>query len=201
MGQRVRVLAVAFAGALALVAGAGGTVSAAEVNSSSHGVVTGGTGTVFMTKSYIQHMADHNIAMAPLGAQSTSIEDTFTTTIYAVTGGDANLRRGTGTVQYSGGTLVTNTVTGKHMDLLGLKYDVANGQLDYLVMTNGGIPVTGMDLAGAQCRSIRGHTQTYSASELLISAASANAMNSVLDTDAVHAGDPLGSFTTTYTVG
>ena len=104
-------------------------------------------------------------------------------------------------MQYSGGTLVTNTVTGKHMDLLGLKFDVANGQIDYLVMTNGGIPVAGMDLAGAQCRSVRGHTQTYSASELLISAASASAMNSFLDTDAFRAGDPLGSFTTTYTVG
>jgi hypothetical protein len=209
MRQLVRVLTVAVTGTLALVGVASGTANASVSGSTANtsvssstasATVTSGTGTIYMIKSYIHHMAAHNIAMKPLDAQSTAIARTFTTTVYSATGGDADLRTFTGAVQYSGGTLVTNTVTGKQLELLALKYDLANGQIDYLVMNTGGTPIVGFDLAGTQQCTIDGNTQTYSASKLLVSAAAASAMDSVLDTDAFRAGDLMGSFTTTYTV-
>jgi hypothetical protein len=200
MRQLIRVL-IAVTGAVALVGVASGTANATVASSTTNATVTGGTGTIFMLKSYIHHMAAHNISTKPLGAQSTSTAKTFTTTVYSATGGDADLRTFTGAVQYSGGTLVTNTVTGKQLELRGLKYDVANGQIDYLVMSTGGTPIAGFDLAGTQRWTINGNTQTYGAGKLLVSAAAASGMNSFLDTNAFHAGDVMGSFTTTYTVG
>jgi hypothetical protein len=210
MRQLVRVLTVAVTGALALVGVASGTTNATVgsgttnatvAGSTTNATVTAGTGTIIMLKSYIHHMAAHNISTKPLGAQSTSAAKTVTTTVYRATGGDADLRTFTGAVQYSGGTLVTNTVTGKQLELLGLKYDMANGQIDYLLMRTGGTPIVGFDLAGTQRWTINGNTQTYSASKLLVSAAAASGMNSFLGTNAFHAGDVMGSFTTTYTVG
>jgi hypothetical protein len=199
MRQRIRVLTIVITAALALVGVASGTANAAA-GGTAHRTVISGTGTIFMTKSYISHMAAHDIAMKPLGAQSTATAETFTTTVYSVTGGDADLRTRTGFVQYSGGTLVTNTVTGKQVELLDLKYDVASGQIDYIVVTTGGVPIVGMDLAGRQSRKVNRCTQTYSAGRLLVSAVAASELNSFLATDAFSAGDLLGSFATTYTV-
>jgi hypothetical protein len=201
MRQLARVLTVAVTGAVALVGVVDGTANATVASSSANATVTSGTGTIHMARSYIHHMAAHNIATRELNAQSTSTARTFTSTVYSAIGGDADLRTSTGAVQYSGGTLLTNTVTGKQLELQDIKYDVANGQIDYLVMVTGGTPIAAFDLAGCQQWTINGDTQTYSASKLLVSAAAASALDGYFDTNAFHAGDVMGSFTTTYTVG
>ena len=197
----VRALAVAVAGALAPVGIVIGTTSGTPA-SATDSCVTSGTGTILMNKSYIHHMLSHKISITPLGWSSTDTTNTYTITNYSAVGGDADLRTATGAVQYSGGVLVMNTITGKKLVLLDIKFDVVNNKVVYTVTTTGGDPIPAFDLGGEEQRTVDGNTQKYSASKLLVSATAASAMNSYFDTNVFQAGDVMGpGFRTTYTVG
>lgn len=193
---------VAAAGALAFAGVASGPANAAVAGDGTTNVtVTSGTGTMYMVKDYVRHMAAQDIKMAPIDPQSTAVAQTFTTTIYSATGGDADLSTFTGAVQYYGGTLVTNTVTGQQVVLNALKYDVADGYLYYTVTNYNNISIDAMYMGGTQSVTIKGDVQTYRASELLVSADMASQLDTVLSTNAFHAGDVMGSWETTFTVG
>jgi hypothetical protein len=202
----VRGLAVAATGALALVGvvigATNGGAATGTAASDTDSCVTGGTGTILMNKSYIHHMLSHHISITPLDWSSTSATNSYTITNYSATGGDADLSASTGVVQYNGGVLVMNTITGHKLVLLDIKYDLVNSQIVYSVVTLGGIQIPAFDLAGDEQRTIDGNTRTYSASKLLVSATAASAMDSYFGTNVFQAGDVMGpGFRTTYTVG
>jgi hypothetical protein len=196
--QITRALAVAVSGAVALVGLAIGTGSGTAGATGT--CVTGGTGTILMSKSYIHHMLSHHVSITPLGQSSTSSTNTYTITNYAATGGTADQLTGTGYVQYTGGILAMDTITGRKLVLLDIRYDATGSQIYYTV-TDGG-PIPAFDLGGDVQRTVDGDTQTYTSTKLLMTAGAAAALDSYFETNAFQAGDEMGpGFQTTYTVG
>lgn len=202
MGRRARFLAVSATGALALVGFVNGAASAAVAPDSSTITISGsGTGTVYMTKAYIANMAAHNITMTAMNPISVTLQDTYTTTIWTTKSVNVGLNPLSGTVEFNGGTLVTNTVTGQQLLLTDIRFNATNHTIDYTVQTPAGaLTIHALDLAGTQSAGIKGSTLTYSSSELFVDPAAASALDSVLGTDAFLDTELFGGFTTSFTL-
>jgi hypothetical protein len=190
----------AAAGALILVLAGGGTAQASSTDSGSATIVSG-TGTVFMTKSYIANMAANNITMTAVNPNSvnTTLLPNYTITTWSTDGGDANLQACTGTVDLDGGTLVTNTATGQELLLSDIRFDAATDSIDYTVTTPAGSEtITALDLAGLQGGWVSGDQATYGATELFVNPTTAATLDSVLGTTAFEDTGLFGAFTTTF---
>jgi hypothetical protein len=197
VSRRLRVPAVSAVGAVALVVLVGGIAEAGTARTPAS--VTGGTGTVFMTKSYIADMAAGNILISPVNPLSVTSQNTFTTTVWELDGGDADLAQCTGTVHLDGGSLVTNTVTGQQMPLTDLRFDLATDSLDYTLTTPAGaMTIKALDLGGVQFGYVHGDEATYSASKLTVDPAAGAALDSALGTTAFTDTGSFGAFTTTF---
>lgn len=188
--QRAAVLTGAAIGALALVG-----VSAGIANAST---ITSGTGTFTVADTYLSQLHSQDISGQATGAQSVTCDQTNTTVVYSATGGDANLNNSAGSVLYSGGITVKNRQNGKQVQFGNLRFDMFNGQID--ATPTSGSEVALLDVGGTVSGQVNGSTQTFSASKLVVDAAGATYLDTALGTTAFHAGDLIGSFTTTYTV-
>lgn len=171
-------------------------ISAGAANAST---VTGGTGSFTVPFSYLGQLHGQNIVAETTGVQSVTCDQTnkTVTAVYSVTGGTADLTNLTGTVQYSGSITVKNGENDKQVQLGSLQFDMFNGQID--VTPAGGSQIAILDVGGSVSGSINGTTQTFNASKLLVDPAGASYLDSALGTTAFHAGDVIGSFSTTYT--
>lgn len=218
-----RVLPVAVAGSLAFVGVNAGPASGTDA-SAPGSCVTGGTGTILMWGSFINHMLAGRISITALGTVSTetttkydplSVNSEYTVTNYRTTGGDANEGTGKGHVQYSGGILIMNTFTGRKLVFGDIKYDATNNQIDYTlkaatVDNPGGIPDGGIPVGfvapifnmTGEMRTDAGNTQLFVSRSLLLTAEAAQAMNGYFHTDLFKAGDNFGpGFRSTYVTG
>jgi hypothetical protein len=185
------------AAAAAVVVAVGGTAEAHA--SCPTATITSGTGTIFMSKAYINRMAAGNIAITAQTPISVTDQGTYTTTIWNTRGGDADLKACTGTVQLAAGSLVTNTVTGASLLLDDIRLDVATDSIHYTLATPGGdVTIEGLHLAGVQKGYVHGGYVTYSASELLMEPVAAQNLNSTLGTTAFTPTEVFGAFSTTF---
>jgi len=189
-------LSIAGAAAAVLLAGATTEASAGSATAT----ITSGTGTIFMTKTYINQMAAGNVQITAQTPISVTDEGSFTTTIWSTSGGDADFQHCTGEVDLHAGSLVQNTVTGAGVLLDDIRLDLATDSIHYTVHTPAGdVTIQGLKLAGVQGGYVHGDTVTYSASELLMTAVGAQDLNSVTGTSAFTATAPVfGAFNTTF---
>lgn len=229
MFARKQTLAVAAAGSLALFGVAVGTASAsgAETSASASATgscVTGGTGTILMSGSYINYFLAKYITVHPASPawiqtlnkfDPTSPLTKYTNQTYNATGGDADLSATAGTVHYSGGIEIEHVVTGKRLLFPEMTFDATHNQVFYTlrdaVIGPDGTAVGGarlgtvlpvFNLGGPVQRTVHGNTVSYDSSALLMTATAANALNAYYGINAFHEGDDWGpGFHTTYTTG
>jgi hypothetical protein len=187
---RTWAVSVGVVGAVALFGIGAGTANAVDIAS--------GTGTITVSAAYLAKLAQSFVIPVPNGAQSYTIDPNAKTVsaVFAATGGDADLNNFAGTVAYSGGLTFVNVVNGKQAKLSSLTFDLFNDQVD--VTPAGGSPVDLWDAAGDRTAAINGTSQTFTASDLAVSADGAAYLNSALGTHVFHAGDQIGGFGTTY---
>jgi hypothetical protein len=212
MTRRARVLATASGAALALTgfaagpAAASGAVAGANVSTTCNAplkTVTGGTGTLDMTKSYIANMAANNIQIVPLDPILVdTTPETYTITTWSATGGQINPCQHNGSVRFDAGSQVINTATGKQMVMLDLTLNLTANTLDYTLQTpNGPVVIHGMTVGGHETWSDCNKKITFTASAVYMDPNAAIAMDNNLDTSAFTDTDLFGSgFTTTFSV-
>jgi hypothetical protein len=183
-------LPVVAVGVLALTGVAAAPASAATAS---------GTGTLTISLSSLSGLSKGFVIAVPSGDQSVIVDKTAgtATIVYPVTGGTADVTAGTGSVQYDGGTTVIDYINGHTLNLDDLRLDVANKQLDLTPEHGSEIPF--LDVVGTTS-SVSGATQTFSASALAVDPAGAAYLNSALGASAFHAGDQVGTFTTTFSL-
>jgi hypothetical protein len=184
-------VAVALAGAVALAVTTATTANAVTIAS--------GTGTLTVNQSYLLNLAKQGVIAVPTQAQSVTYNSTSqtVTVVYTANGGDADVNSFSGEVDYNGGLTFLNAENGKHVCLNGLNFQLFFDQFDGTATD--GTNVSVLDTAGHRTASVSGSTQTFSASDLAIDSAGASYLNTALGTGAFHAGDQVGSFTTSYT--
>lgn len=222
--QIYRVLPVAVAGSLAFVGLTAGGAGATEASGTSCVAARTGTGTILMYQSYINHMLSHRISITALGTISTertrhydpdSTNGRYTVTNYATTGGNADLNATSGIVQFSGGIMIVNVVTGKKLIFLDIAYDATIHHVLYTLreatVEPNGIPAGGIpigttvpifEMGGPEQVTVDGNTTSYSSSHEWLTGPAAVAMNEYFDTNVFQAGDDFGpGFRTTYTTG
>lgn len=189
-------LSIACAAAAVMLVGASTQAGAHAATAT----ITSGTGTVFMTKTYINQMAAGNVLITAQTPISVSDQGTYTTTIWNTSGGNADFKACTGEVDLNGGSLVQNTVTGAGILLDDLRLDLTTDALMYTAhLPSGDVPIEGLKLAGVQGGYVHGSSVTYSASQLLMTAEGAQDLNIVTGTTAFTADAPVfGAFTTTF---
>lgn len=190
-------LSIACAAAAVMLVGASTTQASAG---SATATITSGTGTVFMTKTYINQMAAGNVLITAQTPISVSDQGTYTTTIWNTSGGNADFKTCTGEVDLHGGSLVQNTVTGAGILLDDLRLDLTTDALMYTAhLPTGDVTIEGLKLAGVQGGYVHGSSVTYSASQLLMTAVGAQDLNTVTGTNAFTADAPVfGAFTTSF---
>jgi hypothetical protein len=193
------------AGALILALAGSSTAEAATTSTtgSASATVVSGTGTVYMTKSYIANMAAYGITMTPQNPDSvnTTLLPGYTITTWSTDGGDANLKACTGTEDLNGGMLVTDSETGRELLLTDVRFDVATDSIDYTVTTPAGSEtIAALDLAGLQGGVVAGTNAVYGASELFVNPEAAVALDTVLGTTAFEDTGLFGAFSTSYTL-
>lgn len=208
--RRARVLATGAGAALALAGLTAGPAAASEAGAGTVAAcsipvlnVTGGTGTLDMTKSYIANMAANDITIVPLHPILVDTTPaTYTITTWTVTGGQIDLCNQTASITYNAGSLVENTVTGKQMLLNNLTLNITGNTLDYTVQTpTGSAVIHGMTLNGAKTWGFSHGMLTYSVGDVYISQAAGTAMDNVLGTSAFTDTGLFGpAFTTTFSV-
>lgn len=161
--------------------------------------ITSGTGDLTVNASYLARLAESAVIPVPNGAQSYTINVSARTVsaVFTATGGDADLNNFAGTVDYSGGFTFLNVVNGKFVKLSGLAFDLLNDQVD-ATRTDGTV-VDLFDTVGTRTATVNADaTQTFTAGDLAISDDGAAFLDSALGTTVFHAGDQVGSFTTTF---
>lgn len=147
--------------------------------------VVGGTGTIFMTKSYVGNMLEHDIVIAPVNPWAHSVQDTFTTTTWQLKGGDLDLRNGTGFADFNGGMIVTNVANGQCMVLWDIRFNLADHTVDFTWRSaDGPFPIAGLDLAGTGQGQVVGATGSYNVKDLFMNRDAGGAMNDILKTEA-----------------
>lgn len=189
--SRAVAVAVAVAGAVALAVTTATTANAVTI--------TSGTGTLTVNQSYLLTLAKQDVIAVPTQAQSVTYSSTTqtVTVVYSANGGDADVTSLSGEVDYSGGLTFFNAENGKHVSLSGLNFQLFFDQFDGTATD--GTNVSVLDTIGNRTATVSGTTQTFSASDLAIDSAGASYLNTTLGTSAFHAGDQVGSFTTSYT--
>jgi len=185
--------AIGGAGVAALVIGSAGVASADTV-------VTGGTTTISVPAATAAAAVRAGIvatltdpATATYNQQTSAIDAAF-----PVTGGTADVKTFTGTLEHGGSVVFANYNKNKKVTITNLTLDFVTNQISG-VLSGSTTPVTLFDLGGQGSSSVSGQTQTYSASEFDVDPGGATALDTALKTSYFTAGQNLGSFTTTFT--
>ncbi len=185
------------------------TAAAVAVSSAAPAVAdttdTGGTATISIPRANLVLLAKSGIILLP-GSPATSSYaagtgklnsiDAFT---YSVTGGTGEVSNFTGVVNLGGTLVVISAAHSKIATISNLELNFFNGTLKGDI--NGATRETPVAYVGGSLSTSTGTgTETFSASELISSAAGAKALNTALGTTAFVKGVDLGSFTTTFDV-
>lgn len=194
--RRAWTLAVSAVSAVALVGASG--VAPADAAASS---VASGTATIFMSKAYINNMADNNIvitAQRPISVISTP--PTFTITTWTLLGGNPDLSACTGDVYFNAASLINNVASGQSLLLDDITFDLATDSLEYTVHHADGTNTVliGLQLGGLQWGYVHGTTVTYDATALYVNRAAAAKMDSILDTSAFVDTNAFGFFSMSF---
>jgi len=145
--------------------------------------VVRGTLTLYMTRSYVSQGLLKDALMTPVNPWLHTVEGLMTATTWQITGGDLDLRNGTGFLDMDGGTVVTNVKTGQSMVLFGIRFNLAKHTIDYTWKTpDGDVPVNALDVAGPGQGEVRGRFGSYTAKEVYVNRESAEFMNDLLKT-------------------
>jgi len=175
------------------------TADAALEGDSGTPAIVGGTATVFMTKSYVANMLEHDIVITPAFPWAHSTQEVQTTTTWELKSGDLDLREGTGFAHFIGGMVVTNLATGLCMVLWDIRFNLADHTVDFNWKSpDGDFPIAGLDLPGAGQGQVIGTSGTYTVKDLYMNREAGAAMNDILKTEAFVDEGLFGGFATTF---
>lgn len=161
--------------------------------------IVSGTACLYMTRSYIRNMLDHDVVIAPVNPWMHTTEDVMTATTWQLTGGDFDLRTGTGTMVFDGHFVITNVKTSTSMVLWDITVNLATHTFDFTWRTpDGDMPITGLDLVGGGEGAVHGASGSYTVKEVYVNRDSAAALNEILTTSAFVDEGLFGAFATNY---
>lgn len=146
--------------------------------------VVSGTFTLYMTKSYVIQALAQDIIITPANPWAHSTSGDTTATTWQITGGDFDLRAGTGELHLDGGIIITHLKSGQSMVLMNMRFNLATHTIDYDWKTpDGDAPVPGLD-AGSGQGGVWGSSGSYTAAEVFVNRDSGAFMNDFLKSTA-----------------
>lgn len=161
------------------------TITAADSVATTEGAtgaptVVSGKATLYMTTSYVIQALARDTLITPVNPWAHSVEGDITATTWQITGGDIDLRNGTGFLNADGGIVVTNMKSGQSMVFLDIKFNLANHTLDFVWKTaDGDAAVNALDVAPGQ-GGIWGSSGSYTSKEVHMNRDSAEFVNDFL---------------------
>ena len=192
-----RVAAVAAGGAglaAALLAVAGGAATPALAGLED----TGGTASIAINHATETGLARAGIVLLPRAPGGAAAGRNREVVTVPVSGGDGNYIDTSGTVDLAGGLVFTDGATGRSVTLSSLTFSYDAGTIGGVAGTK---QVAVVSVGGALSGSSNAGppaTQTFTASELLLTTSGARYLNSQLHTKYFKAGQQVGTFATTY---
>lgn len=166
---------------------------------------TGGTATISIPRADLVLLAKAGIILLPGSPATASYTagtgkfNSIDANTFTVTGGNGEVSNFTGVVSLGGTLVIINAAHSQIVTISNLEFNFFNGTLKGHI--NGATHGTPLAYVGGSLSTSTGTgTETFSASELISSAAGAKALNTALGTTAFVKGINLGSFTTTFDV-
>ncbi|HUC24034.1 MAG TPA: hypothetical protein VMA73_15100 [Streptosporangiaceae bacterium] len=192
-----RAAAVAAGGAglaAALLALAGGAATPALAGIED----TSGTASIAINHATVTRLARAGIVLLPSAPGGASAGGSREHVTLPVSGGDGNYIGTAGSVDLAGGLVFTDGATGRSVTITSLAFSYDAGTIGG---TSGTRHVAILSVGGALSGSSNAGppaTQTFTASELLVTASGARYLNGQLHTKYFKAGQQVGTFATTY---
>jgi hypothetical protein len=192
-----RAAAVAAGGAgvaAALLALAGGAATPALAGIED----TNGTASIAINHATVTRLARAGIVLLPTAPGGASAGGSREHVTLPVNGGDGNYVGTSGSVDLAGGLVFTDGATGRSVTVTSLVFSYDAGTIGgvagtrHVAILSVGGALSGSSNAGPPA------TQTFAASELIVTASGARYLNSQLHTKSFKAGQQVGSFATTY---
>jgi hypothetical protein len=159
---------------------------------------TGGTASIAINHATVTGLARDGIVLLPRAPGGASAGRNREIVALTVSGGDGNYVDTAGSVDLAGGLVFTDAATGRSVTVSSLAFSYDAGTIGgvagtrHVALVSVGGALSGSSNAGPPA------TQTFTASELLVTASGARYLNSQLHTSYFKAGQQVGSFTTTY---
>jgi hypothetical protein len=178
-------------GAALLALAAGGAAPALAATD------TGGTFTVNIAKSPLEHLAKAGVVVLPTGTGTATSANAGEHITLQVSGGDATYVGTQGALQLAGGLLLTDGATDRSVALTSLIFSYDSG---WITAVAGGHRIPLATVGGSETGSDTSSTQTFAATALYLGPGAAKYLDKELKTKYFKSQQDLGGFTTTYTV-
>jgi hypothetical protein len=160
---------------------------------------TGGSATVTLTGSVVAGLAKAGIVVLPTGTGTAAASGSRETLTLQVTGGNGDYVTATGHLSLGGSLVLIDGGTGRSATLGQLRFSYDSAKIVAVPVGSGQIPL--VNVGGALSATTNPGppvSQSFSASDLIVTAAGAHYLDNKLKTKYFKSGADIGEFAATY---